>query len=63
MSKQELEQAKKWDSLQKPTEHVQLRVTDAFKDTLLREAYQRRTTMTKLLIEAFWAFLENEDSK
>ena len=44
------------------TEYIQIRVTSAFKERLRNEAYQRRTTYTKLLTDAFLAFLESEGS-
>jgi hypothetical protein len=42
------------------TEIIQIRATSAFKARLAEEARKRTTTMSKLLLAAFWAFIEDD---
>jgi len=44
------------------TEVLQLRLTKPLKAILIFEARKRTTSVKKLLIRAFWAFLENEEN-
>jgi len=45
------------------TEIVIIRTTTSLKALLRAEAAKRTTTITKLLEEAFLAFIQNEDTK